>query len=45
MSHTVRLTEEAQADLLRLYDFLLEQDPDTIRVAESRCSKSNLTAW
>ncbi len=35
MSHTVRLTEEAQADLLRLYDFLLEQDPDTIRVAES----------
>ncbi len=35
MSHSVRLTEEAQADLLRLYDFLLEQEPDSIRTAES----------
>jgi plasmid stabilization system protein ParE len=35
MSYTVRLTEEAQADLLRLYDFLLAQDPDMIHVAES----------
>ncbi len=35
MSHVIRLTEEAQTDLLRLYDFLIEQDPDTTRVAES----------
>ena len=29
MSYAVRLTLEAEDDLLRLYDFLLEQDPDT----------------
>lgn len=25
--HLVRFTEEAEADLLRLYDFLIEKDP------------------
>lgn len=33
MSHTVRLTEAAQADLLRLYDFLLAQHPGDPRQA------------
>lgn len=35
MIYTVRLTEEAQFDLLRLYDFLLEQASDTTQPAES----------
>lgn len=35
MNYAVRLTEEAQANLLRLYDFLLEQGPDMLPVAES----------
>lgn len=34
MSYTVRFTEEAEADLLRLYDFLLEQDPHCTELAE-----------
>ncbi|MCQ4323799.1 plasmid stabilization protein [Stutzerimonas stutzeri] len=28
MTYQIRFTEEAQADLLRLYDFLLERDLD-----------------
>lgn len=34
MSYTVRFTEEAEADLVRLYEFLLEQDPDGTKLAE-----------
>ncbi|MCQ9616411.1 type II toxin-antitoxin system RelE/ParE family toxin [Paenalcaligenes niemegkensis] len=34
MSYSVPFTEEAQSDLLRLYDYLLEQDPHTTRIAE-----------
>lgn len=34
MSYSVRFTEDAQSDLLRLYDYLVEQDPHTTRVAE-----------
>lgn len=34
MSYSVRFTEEAEADLLRLYDFLIEQDPHSTDLAE-----------
>lgn len=34
MTYSVRFTEDAQSDLLRLYDYLLEQDPDTTRLPE-----------
>lgn len=34
MSYTVRFTEEAEADVLRLYDFLLEQDPHSTELAQ-----------
>lgn len=34
MSYTVRFTEEAQSDLLRLYEYLIEQDPHSTQVAE-----------
>lgn len=34
MSRAIRLTPEALADLERLYDFLVEQDPTTTRVAD-----------
>ena len=32
--YSVRFTEEAQSDLLRLYDYLLEQDLHSTRLAE-----------
>lgn len=34
MSYTVRFTEEAEADLLRLYDFLLELDLHSTELAQ-----------
>ena len=34
MTYSVRFTEEAEADLLRLYDFLLEQDDTDSSLAE-----------
>lgn len=34
MSYTVRFTKEAEADLVRLYEFLLEQDPHSTELAE-----------
>ncbi|WP_397475162.1 type II toxin-antitoxin system RelE/ParE family toxin, partial [Pusillimonas sp.] len=34
MSYTVRFTEEAEADLVRLYELLLEQDPYGTELAE-----------
>lgn len=34
MSFRVRFTEEAQADIERLYDFLLDQDPPDFTAAE-----------
>ncbi|HEX7386133.1 MAG TPA: type II toxin-antitoxin system RelE/ParE family toxin [Castellaniella sp.] len=34
MSFRVRFTQEARADLLRLYDFLLDQDPPDVETAE-----------
>ncbi|MGV8844256.1 MAG: type II toxin-antitoxin system RelE/ParE family toxin [Pseudomonas sp.] len=35
MTYNVRFTEEAQADLLRLYDFLLQRDIDLAEQALS----------
>lgn len=35
MSYSVRFTADAQSDLRRLYDYLVEQDPHTTRMAES----------
>ncbi|KAA0893037.1 hypothetical protein FQ179_12345 [Pusillimonas sp. ANT_WB101] len=34
VSYSVRFTEDAESDLLRLYDYLLEQDPHTTHIAE-----------
>jgi len=34
MTYTVRFTEEAEADLARLYDYLLEQDPHSTDIAQ-----------
>ncbi|MCK9510473.1 MAG: type II toxin-antitoxin system RelE/ParE family toxin [Pigmentiphaga sp.] len=34
MAYTIRFTEEAEGDLLRLYDFLLQQDPDSTSLAQ-----------
>jgi len=39
MSYSVRFTEEAEADLLRLYDFLLEQDPHSTELAQRALSR------
>lgn len=39
MSYTVRFTEEAEADLLRLYDCLLEQDPHSTELAQRALSR------
>lgn len=34
VSYSVRFTEDAESDLLGLYDYLLEQDPHTTHIAE-----------
>lgn len=34
MTYAIRFTEDAEADLLRLFDFLLEQDPNNIQLAQ-----------
>lgn len=34
MTYQIRFTDEAQSDLLRLYDYLLEQDSTTTRLAQ-----------
>lgn len=39
MSYSVRFTEEAEADLLRLYDFQLEQDPHSTELAQRALSR------
>lgn len=37
--HTVRFTEEAEADLLRLHDFLIEEHPRAARSAHAAIRK------
>ncbi|MBI3222571.1 MAG: type II toxin-antitoxin system RelE/ParE family toxin [Nitrosomonadales bacterium] len=40
MSYRIRFTREAEADLMRLFDFLLEQDIDSAAKAEAAIYKA-----